>query len=71
MGLFSAIPGVDKLHAKIKHEATIFCSARRAGRAGTWVNDQPVNGTQLLLRSDLISVCRSLVRFGKRKKREE
>jgi Inner membrane component of T3SS, cytoplasmic domain len=67
LGLFGDA-GVDKIHARIKHEGPSFILSDEGSATGTWVNEERVQGSRRLESGDLIRVGRSLVRFGERQK---
>ena len=70
LGLFGDA-AIDRLHARVLRREGRFVLSGVAGAGETFVNDRPMDGKAVPLRSgDRIRVGKSVVVFGERNKRE-
>ena len=68
VGLFGD-PNVEKLHARILRVGTDYVVSDAGTPAGTYVNDERIDGPRPLAAGDVIRVGRCVLRFGERSRR--
>jgi hypothetical protein len=61
---------IEKVHARIQHRGNEHVLIDNGTPAGTYVNDQRVNGAHTLRSGDIIRLGRCVLRFGERAKQK-
>jgi hypothetical protein len=67
IGLFGD-PTIEKLHARIQVKGNRYVLTDAGSTAGTFVNDEPIDGACTLHSGDVIRLGKCVLRFGERQK---
>ncbi|HEY7426235.1 MAG TPA: FHA domain-containing protein [Gemmataceae bacterium] len=70
IGLFGD-PQIDKLHARIRVEGNRHVLIDEGSGSGTYVNDEPIHGSQTLCSGDSIRLGKCVLRFSERQKQNQ